>query len=108
MPDKCDGPQPVVAGSRPNNDFATATVPRPGARGRRKHLLVRLREADGPHYDTLCAEVAEAFPARTRWWASVQAVRAVRELLWDELATVDADGAIWLLPAGWQAAGATG
>jgi hypothetical protein len=69
---------------------------------RRAWLLERLREADGPTYETLCAEVAEAFPAKRQYWASVQAVRAVRAVLWDELGTVDDAGAIWLLPSGWQ------
>jgi hypothetical protein len=73
-------------------------------RDRREYLLKRLREADGPAYDGLVAEVAEAFPMKTRYWAGIQAVRAVRGLLWDELATVDGDGGVWLLPAGWQAA----
>jgi hypothetical protein len=70
---------------------------------RREHLLKRLRAADGPPYDLLCGEVADAFPARKPYWAGLQAVRAVRDLLWDELATVDETGAVWLLPAGWQA-----
>lgn len=82
----------------------TGPKPRRADSRRRDYLLKRLREADGPTYDTLCAEVAEAFPAKTPWWAGVQAVRAVRDLLWDELATVDADGSIWLLAAGWQVA----
>jgi hypothetical protein len=72
---------------------------------RREHLLKRLRSADGPPYDLLCGEVADAFPARKPYWAGVQAVRAVRDLLWDELATVDECGAVWLLPAGWKASG---
>jgi hypothetical protein len=74
-------------------------------RRHREYLLKRLLEADGPQYEALCGEVAAAFPAKTRYWAGVQAVRAVRELLWDELATVDDAGAVWLLPSGWQAAG---
>ena len=71
---------------------------------RREYLLKRLREADGPEYDALCAEVADAFPMRKPYWGGVQAVRAVRALLWAELAAVDAEGGIWLLPAGWTAA----
>lgn len=72
-------------------------------RRRREHLLKRLREADGPEYGDLVAEVAEAFPEKTTYWTGVRAVRSVRDLLWDELATVDTDGCIWLLPAGWAA-----
>lgn len=70
---------------------------------RREYLLKRLRAADGPQYDALVAEVAEAFPMKTPYWCGVQAVRAVRDLLWDELATTDAGAGIWLLPAGWAA-----
>jgi len=87
--------------SRP--PLVPASVSGPADR-RREYLLARLREADGPQYDALCAEVAAAFPAKRRYWAGVQAVRAVRGLLWDQLATVDADGGIWLLPAAWKAA----
>jgi len=71
---------------------------------RRDYLLRRLREADGPGYDTLCAEVAGKFPEKTRCWTTVRAVRAVRALMWDQVATVDSDVGVWLLAAGWQAA----
>ena len=73
-------------------------------RRRREYLLKRLREADGPEYGDLVAEVAEAFPEKTKYWTGVQAARSVRAVLWDELATVDSEGCIWLLPAGWAAA----
>jgi hypothetical protein len=71
---------------------------------RREHLLKRLRDADGPEYGALCAELADAFPMQRPYLAGLLAVRAVRALLWDELAAVDAEGGIWLLPAGWTAA----
>lgn len=71
---------------------------------RREYLLKRLRDADGPEYGDLVAEVAGAFPERTRYWTAAMAARSVRELLWDELAVVDGDGAVWLLSAGWAAA----
>lgn len=70
---------------------------------RREYLLERLRTADGPEYGDLVAEAVEKFPERTAYWTKVQAARSVRDLLWDELATVDGDGCIWLLPAGWAA-----
>lgn len=73
-------------------------------RRRRDYLLRRLREADGPEYDALCAEVAGRYPEKTKYWTGVQSARSVRGLLWDELATVDTDGGIWLRPAGWKAA----
>jgi len=81
-------------------------MPRYGTDSRRReHLLKRLRSADGPAYGTLVAEVADAFPAKRPYWAGAQAARSVRDLLWDQLATVDETGAVWLLPAGWKAGG---
>jgi hypothetical protein len=97
-------PTPTIQrGSKPQAPLVPASGFRSADR-RREYLLARLREADGPQYDALCAEVAAAFPAKRRYRAAAQAVRAVRGLLWDQLATVDADGAIWLLPAAWKAA----
>jgi len=73
-------------------------------RQRREFLLRRLRQADGIGYDDLVAAVVAAVPGSSNYWTSVLGVKSVRELLWDELATVDDDGSIWLLPTGWQAA----
>lgn len=103
-----DGPRPAARThpekiAKPSITTAAPTGTLQRSARRREHLLKRLREADGPHYDTLCAELADAFPARNPWWAGAQAVRAVRDALWDELATVDENGSLWLLPAGWQA-----
>ena len=113
-PDMLDGSQPA-AGSRQIE--TTTRIPRSAVRavrkraaaltggaGRREYLLARLREADGPQYDTLCAEVAAGYPEKSRYWTAVQAARSVRSLLWDETTTIDSDGCIWLLPAGWEAA----
>jgi hypothetical protein len=58
--------------------------------------------ADGnPSYDVLCRAVIEAFPERNKYQQSVKAVRAVRNVLWDELAVIDSDETLWLTAAGW-------
>jgi len=82
--------------------------PRPKPQGKRgyrmrKWILNRLREADGVTYDKLCHETYTAFPHRTQWFASVRAVRAVREVLWLGYAVTNPDESVWLTPAGWYA-----
>jgi hypothetical protein len=73
---------------------------------RQDWLLCRLTEADGPSYDDLCGETVAAFPVgKSKWFASCDAVREVRWLLWAGLATVGSDESMWLTPAGWAAAG---
>lgn len=71
---------------------------------RRARLLRRLAKADGVSYDDLCRSVIEQFPhARGLRFASPRGVRAVRDLLFDELAATEADESVWLTPAGWAA-----
>jgi hypothetical protein len=76
---------------------------------RRAWLLARLAEADGPTYDDLCCAIVERFrivhdkPNVARFLASARGVRAVRSLLWDELATTESDQSVWLTPARWTA-----
>ncbi len=72
---------------------------------RREFVLARLREADGPAYDQLVREVAEAFPDRNRYQASIRAVRAVRRLLFEGFAATESDESVWLTPDGWRRAG---
>jgi len=73
---------------------------------RRRWLLERLSQADGPSYDALCREVVERFGQDgRRWLASRDGVRAVRLLLWDRLATIEPDESVYLTPVGWGAAG---
>jgi hypothetical protein len=81
-----------------------AAQPRNAHPSRRAWLLERLREADGPEYGDLVGEMIAGFPEKTRYWAGVRAARSVRQLLWDQDATVDHDGSVWLTPRGWQAA----
>jgi hypothetical protein len=79
-------------------DVSTARHPR------REFLLRRLREADGPRYDELVGEVAEALPEKRPYLTGIKAARSVRTLLWDGLATTEPDGSVWLTPAGWESA----
>lgn len=72
-------------------------------RDRRAWVLDRLREADGPAYDQLVREVAEAHPEGWPPKTSILAVRAVRALMWDGLVTTEPDESTWLTPAGWAA-----
>lgn len=84
----------------------TRTYP---GRSRRAWVLRRLAACDGPRYDELVAEVAAAFPAPgTRNWTSIRAARAVRRVLWDELAATRADERVLLTLAGWRALEAMG
>jgi hypothetical protein len=70
---------------------------------RRTWLLERLAAADGVTYDELCREVIGEFPQDGRpHLASVCGVRAVRDLLFDELAVTENDQSIWLTVRGWQ------
>ena len=70
---------------------------------RRNYLLRRLREADGPAYDELCAWIVGEFPHRSKWVASTRGVQAVRDLFSDGLAITERDESVWLTPEGWQA-----
>lgn len=71
---------------------------------RRIWLLNRLREADGPIYDDLIRELKEATRVETESerFAGVRCVRAVRALLWLELAVTEPDESIWLTQKGWD------
>lgn len=103
----------------------TTTKPsrwRPGLRASLEaHLLRLLSEANGEIYDELCRysiECAEKFLATWKprgmspsdlaknraWFSKKEGVRAVRNLMWKELATTESDESVWLLAAGWKAA----
>ena len=73
---------------------------------RRAFLLARLQEADGPAYDELVREIAEAFPEGRAVVAGILAVRTVRKLLFEGCAATEPDESVWLTPEGWQRAGA--
>jgi hypothetical protein len=70
---------------------------------RREYLLALLADASGPTYDQLCRAAIERFdePARPSWYCKARSIRAVRRLLWDELAVTESDESVWLTPAGW-------
>lgn len=76
---------------------------RSAAARRRSWLLERLADADGITYDALVGETVAEFPAKSHYLTRVRAVRAVRDLLFDELATTEPDESIYLTPAGWRA-----
>lgn len=71
---------------------------------RRAWLLERLADADGITYDNLVREIVTEFPQDGRQHlASVCGVRAVRDLLFDELAVTEPDQSMWLTARGWKA-----
>jgi hypothetical protein len=81
----------------------TISPHRAGDRNKRRDVVFeRLREADGVTYDSLCNEVATAFPERTRFAGPVRAVREVRALLFQGYATTESDESVWLTPQGWK------
>jgi hypothetical protein len=51
----------------------------------------------------MVGETVAEFPAKSHYLTRVRAVRAVRDLLWDELAVTEPDESIYLTPAGWRA-----
>ncbi len=53
-------------------------------------------------YDEMIRIVMERFPWPRRWLCATWAVRAVRAVLWDELAVTQNDETLWLTPAGWS------
>jgi hypothetical protein len=55
----------------------------------------RLAEADGPSYETLCAEAAAKF-------GSLTGVRAIRRQMWKGRVISESDQTVWLTPAGWE------
>jgi hypothetical protein len=84
--------------------YRSAALNRPGSifPRRKAWLLERLAAADGVTYDELCRGVIGEFPQDgRRQLASVCGVRAVRDLLWDELATTEPDESVWLTASGW-------
>ncbi len=68
---------------------------------RRRTFVLGVLADSNPVYGDLVRAVIEAFPERTEYHRKVKAVRAVRAVLWDELAVCDTDETLWLTPAGW-------
>ena len=77
--------------------------PGPAATEYRAAVLERLLEADGPSYDELCHEIVTAFRGRGDYAANARGVRAIRELLWRQLAVTEPDESVWLTASGWEA-----
>ena len=77
---------------------------------KRKTFVLGALAESKPSYDELCRAVIEAFPGdpekvnsprsmiscTARCHAQVKAVRAVRIVLWDELAVIESDETLWL------------
>ena len=86
-----------------------STTHRQAGYPRRRWLLARLAEADGVSYNELCRSVVEELLAREgkprsrAYVAANRGVRAVRALLWDGLASTEADESVWFSRAGWDA-----
>ena len=75
---------------------------------RRRWLLERLMQADGPRYDELVGEMIDAIPHSVRRVAGIRAVKAIRQLLRDGLAVTENDESMWLTPLGWERLGGSG